>query len=82
MSKPTNTHLHDVDGKSSAKRKNGTKLLNIAIMMAVIYFVAGIGMALFQKEFKYEFPLEIWWTFMGTGTGLLGITLVERYTKK
>lgn len=75
------TALADVDGKESSKRKLGMKLLNVAIAMAILYFLIGLGMALFQQKFKYSFPLEIWWTFMGTGAGLLGVTLFERLKK-
>lgn len=73
---------NDVDGKESSKRKNGAKLLTVGIAMAIIYFMVGIVMALVQREFNYQFPLEIWWTFMASGSGLLGITLVERFGRK
>lgn len=72
----------DVDGKDSSKRKNGTKLLNIGIGMALLYFLIGISSGIFGFEFNYEFPIEIWWVFMGSGSGLLGITLVEKFAKR
>lgn len=74
--------LQDVDGKDSSKRKSGTKLLNIAIGMAILHFIVGLTCSIFSIKFDYEFPLEIWWTFMGSGSGLLGITLVERFSTK
>ncbi len=72
----------DIDGKESSKRKLGIKLLNVGIAMAILYYLIGLGLSLFDKELGYEFPLDIWWTFMGTGSGLLGITLVERFSTK
>lgn len=71
----------DVDGKESSKRKFGMKLLNIGIYIAIIYIATGYVCSLIEKEFTYDFPLDIWLTFMGTGAGLLGITLVERFSK-
>lgn len=72
----------DIDGKESSKRKLGMRLLNIAITMAILHFGIGLGMSIAGKEFTYTFPLNIWLTFMGTGAGLLGITLIERFSKK
>ena len=74
--------VNDVDGKESSKRKYGMKLLNHGIYIAEAYILVSVGMAAFQREFSYEFPFEVWLTFMGTGAGLLGITLVERFKKK
>lgn len=74
--------IKDIDGKESSKRKLGIKLLNIGIGMALLYFLIGLTCSIFSKEFNYVFPLEIWWTFMGSGSGLLGITLVERFSTK
>ena len=70
--------LQDINGKESSKRIMGFRLLNIGIGMALLFFVIGLGMALFSKEFIYIFPTEVWWTFMGTGAGLLGFTLFEK----
>lgn len=72
----------DIDGKESSKRKLGMRLLNIAIVMALIHFAAGLVCAVLSRVYEYEFPLSIWWSFMGTGAGLLGITLFERISKK
>lgn len=72
----------DVDGKESSKRKYGMRLLNIGIGMAVLYFLLGMFMTMIGKVFEYDFPFDIWLTFMGTGSGLLGITLVERFSVK
>lgn len=76
--------IKDIDGKESSKRKIGMRLINIAIYMALIYFTIGILITIFDEPFTYSPPyfIEIWWTFMGTGAGLLGFTLVERFSKK
>ena len=74
--------MKDIDGKESSKRKMGMRLINIAIYMAIAHFSIGLIMSVLKTPLVYDFPLEIWWTFMGTGAGLLGFTLVERFSKK
>ena len=74
--------LKDIDGKESSKRKTGIKLVNVALIMALMYFSVGLGLSLFGKELKYAFPFDVWVTIMGAGASLLGITLVERFGKK
>tara|TARA_R110000822_G_scaffold227017_2_gene359727 strand:+ start:24030 stop:24293 length:264 start_codon:yes stop_codon:yes gene_type:complete len=70
----------DVDGKESSKRALGIKLINASLIMAGVYFFIGIGISIFSvEELGYKFPLEIWWTLIGAGSSLLGITLVERF---
>ncbi len=76
------THHHDIDGKESSKRKAGTRLLNVGTYIGAGYILIGLVMAIFEKPLEYDFPIEIWWTFMGTGAGLLGFTLVERFGRK
>ena len=73
--------MKDVDGKESSKRKTGIKLVNVALAMALIYFLIGIGLALFNRKLNYAFPFDIWVTIIGAGASLLGITLVERFGK-
>jgi len=73
--------LNDVDGKESSKRKTGIKLVNVALIMAFLYFLIGLIMALLGKDFNYNFPFDIWVTIMGLGASLLGITLIERFGK-
>lgn len=69
----------DVNGKDSSKRKYGMRLIDTAIYMALIHWAIGLGMSLFGREFTYEFPIDIWWTLIGLGASLLGITLAERF---
>jgi hypothetical protein len=78
----TKESLKDIDGKESSKRKTGIKLVNFALVMAAIYFLAGVGLHLFGKEFKYQFPFDVWITIIGLGSSLLGVTLIERFGKK
>tara|TARA_R110002167_G_scaffold190638_1_gene392917 strand:+ start:918 stop:1148 length:231 start_codon:yes stop_codon:yes gene_type:complete len=68
----------DVNGKQSSKRLHGKILLSIAIAMGVVHFIIGLIMTYKGLDYKDNFPLEMWWTFMGTGAGLLGITVFER----
>jgi cytochrome c biogenesis protein CcdA len=74
--------ITDVDGKESSKRKTGIKLVNVGLGMALIYFLIGIGLAIFEKELKYSFPFDIWITIIMTGASLLGITVIERFQTK
>lgn len=71
----------DIDGNESSKRVLGFRLANIGIAMGVIYFVLGISFAIIGKELNYEFPAEIFWGFLGSGCGSIGITLFERFGK-
>lgn len=73
--------LKDINGKESSKRKQGIILITVALIMAAIQFSAGLIMT--YKGLKYEdnFPIEIWYTIIGTGTTLLGVTLFERPLK-
>jgi hypothetical protein len=73
--------MKDIDGKESSKRKTGIKLVNVALAMALIYFLSGLGMAFFNKKLEYPFPFDVWVTIMGAGASLLGITLIERFGK-
>ncbi len=77
-----NKLTQDVDGNESSKRHLGIRAMNIAFAIAIIYFLAGIGMAIFEKEFVYKFPFDMWVSILGIGASLLGITLVERFGKK
>jgi len=72
----------DVDGKESSKRTTGIKLVNVSIVWALIDYSLRVVLGLFDKEIGFEFPLEIWMMLLGTGCGLLGVTLVERFSKK
>lgn len=74
--------INDSNGKPSPKRKLGIRAMNIAFSMAIIYFIVGLGMTLYGKEFNYKFPFDIWISILGIGASLLGITLVERFSKK
>lgn len=67
----------DINGKESSKRKQGKILLGIAVAMAIVHFIIGLVMTFKGVDYKDNFPMEIWWTFMGTGAGLLGITIFE-----
>lgn len=70
----------DIDGNESSKRKKGMMLIDVAVYMAVIYFLIGLLMSIILgEELKYKFPIEIWWTIIGLGASLLGITLAERF---
>lgn len=71
--------IHDIGGNESSKRKFGMRLLNIGIIMAVVHYVIGMIASIMIMPYDYEFPLDIWWTLMGTGASLLGITLIERF---
>ena len=73
--------LNDVNGKESSKRKTGIKLINVALIMALTYFLIGIGLSLFGRVLIYAFPFDIWVTIIGAGASLLGITLIERFGK-
>ncbi len=77
-----NKATQDIDGNESSKRKYGMRLLNIGLSMGAIFFLAGLIMSLFGKVFNYEFPIDIFWTFIGSGSSLLGLGLVERFGKK
>lgn len=74
--------VHDINGNESSKRKLGMRLLNTGIFMGVAHWMVGTIAAFTGRVFEYEFPFGIWWTIMGTGASLLGITLVERFGKK
>ncbi len=69
----------DIDGNTSSKRVMGILLVRVAILMAVVHWIVGLGMAIAKKQFLYEFPIDIWWTLIGLGSSLLGITLAERF---
>ena len=73
--------LKDINGKESSKRRQGIILITVSLVMAVIQFIVGLIMT--YKGIKYEdnFPIEIWYTIIGTGTTLLGVTLFERPKK-
>lgn len=77
-----NDLINDVNGKPSPKRKLGIRAMNIAFIMAGIYFLIGLTMAILKLEFEYKFPFDIWLSILGIGASLLGITLVERFSKK
>lgn len=72
----------DINGKESSKRKLGIRAMNIAFIMALIYFIIGITMHIMKLEFDYKFPFDIWISLLGVGASLLGITLIERFSKK
>ena len=74
--------LKDINGKESSKRKYGARLLNIGLAMGAIFFLTGLIMNVLGKVFDYEFPIDIFWTFVGSGSSLLGLGLVERFGKK
>ena len=71
--------MQDIDGNESSKRKIGMRLVNIAIIMAVTHWAVGMICSVLQRAFNYEFPIDIWWTLIGLGASLLGITLAERF---
>jgi len=73
---------NDINGKESTKRKLGMRLLNIGIAIALLHIAVGLGLSIAGKEYNYTLPFQIWVTFMGTGTGLLGFTLFEKISKK
>jgi len=73
--------LNDIDGKESSKRKTGIRLVNVAVIIAAVYFLVGLIMALLNKKFNYNFPFEVWLTIIGLGASLLGSTLIERFAK-
>ena len=73
--------LNDINGKESSKRKTGIRLVNVAVIIAAVYFLVGLIMALLNKKFNYNFPFEVWLTIIGLGASLLGSTLIERFAK-
>lgn len=74
--------INDSNGKPSPKRKLGIRAMNMAFIMAGIYFFIGITMSILKLKFDYKFPFDIWISILGIGASLLGITLVERFSKK
>lgn len=74
-------HNKDIDGNLSSKRVWGSRFLYAGMVLGIILFAFGLYGAWIDKEIKYDMAIEVWWTFMVTGGGLLGFTLAERFGK-
>lgn len=71
----------DINGKESSKRVWAGRYLGLGLLMASIYFLAGIGLSVLGKEMLFTFPAEIWYGLLGLGGGLLGVTIFESKTR-
>ncbi len=70
--------LKDINGKESSKRIWSNRILWVALLMVIIYFITFIGAIVLGKAPIEKFPWEIWITLFGSGLAPLGMTLFEQ----
>jgi len=72
-----NTLLKDRDGNTSSKRVTGIILVGLAIVMYIILFVLSMTSEIKTPDVAMEIPKIL----LFTGSGLLGLGVVEYFKK-
>ena len=71
----------DVNGKESSKRVIAFRFLNLALIMAIVYFLVVVYHGFRGTTLNVSFPFEMWYGLLALGGGAVGLTIFEKKVK-